>query len=185
MRRVLTIALTLLLAVPNGIDQMVLAQAGGCADCQPGRLNRGWDVANGELKVCFKNSSDRAWGADEKTWFQEGMAWWTGLVAEQGKNISFAAYESKASNEDCSADSIKVEFVPPSGMVNGAASAEALGNATGRGGTILLNQDQVTPSWGRCFRYGGLSGQSSESAVRGQNRLDEPVSRRQRRGWRE
>ena len=154
MRRMLAVFLILFLATPANLDTILFAQAGSCADCQPGRLGNGWDVAGGDLNVCFISNSYHTWGVDERTYWMGGMTRWTDLMSQQGRTITLHQ-EIPSDPNSCSDGSIKVVFVPQGDLDRPGDYAEALGTSDGRNGQISINKDLIDSSYGNWGSPGG------------------------------
>jgi hypothetical protein len=140
MRKVLASVVTLVLAMPTSLLEPLRAQSDSCAACQPTRLNNGWDVAAGELTVCFKSNANSTWGSTKVATAQGGFTYWQSILADQGRSITFT-FETKSATESCSSEAIRVEAVDSSNWNVPDASAQATGNSTGRGGLIEINQN--------------------------------------------
>ena len=88
MRKLTASLVVLVLALPFHLDITLFAQSGSCADCQPARSGHGWDVAAGDLDVCFKDNDKHTWTYDERQGVLSGMGYWTDKAAAQGRNIA-------------------------------------------------------------------------------------------------
>jgi hypothetical protein len=128
MRRLTVAVVILALGLPQSLVISLSAQSGNCAECQPPRLNRGWDVTPGDLTICFKSTPQRTWGIDDKNSMQAAFTYWQGVAGSLGKNIVMT-FESKGINDDCPTDAVTVKTVP--GFLPGVCSAGAGGATLG------------------------------------------------------
>lgn len=134
MRRIApALVVVLLLGIASGLVAALRAQTGSCAECQPPRLNNGWDVAPGNVTVCFKDNSEHTWSTPQVDLMKGGVNYWKDRLAEQEGRAINITWETGGS---CSSGAIVIAVEHPSNMTNAGASAEALGTSDGRGATI-------------------------------------------------
>jgi hypothetical protein len=152
MRKVLAHLVIVLLAVPSNMETSLFAQSGSCAACQPQHANFGWDVAPGNLSVCFKSNEYHTWSTQEIGSFIDGMNYWTGFAGEQGRTIGLSGQAVTSAN--CPSEAIRVEYVKDTDMQEFGASAEAHGTPDGRGGAIQINFDYTESDFSQWAEMG-------------------------------
>jgi hypothetical protein len=154
MRRVLIAATGSFTALWLGVSMDFLGAQSGCDQCRPPRLNRNWNIEQGSHTICFKSTSVRAWSSGERTAMESGINYWGGLLSEDGRNVSLS-YVHRDPGQSCPTDSITIETVEPSGLVNSSAAGEANGNSNGRGANIKFNVQHVNQStWNFAYTAG-------------------------------